>query len=95
MLTPDLAVIVSALRNSPVVELSADFLLMRPHDNFQNWVLPEEQRDPTAHAAMVPVIPLAGYAPGAMQVAVSGAGAVVASAPTTPHAGGRPLPLFT
>lgn len=53
MLTPDLAVIVSALADSSTVELSPDGLLLRPRDNWRNWVLPVEQRDPTAHAPSI------------------------------------------
>ena len=50
MLTPDLAVIIASLQNSTIVELSADGALMRARQNWQNWVLPAEQRDPSAQA---------------------------------------------
>ena len=52
MLTPDLAVIISSLQNSSTVELSPDGALMRARDNWQNWVLPAAERDPSAQMAM-------------------------------------------
>ena len=57
LLTPDQTVIVDALIGSAIVELSADGLLMRPRDNWRNWVLPVEQRDPTAHAPAAMLYP--------------------------------------
>ena len=57
LLTPDQTVIVDALIGSAIVELSADGLLMRPRDNWRNWVLPMEQRDPTAHAPAAMLYP--------------------------------------
>lgn len=50
MLTPDLAMIMEALSSSTTVELSPDNLYIRPKQNHQQWVLPTEQRDATAHA---------------------------------------------
>lgn len=55
MLTPDLAVIISSLHSSSVVELSPDGALMRARENWQNWVLPTAQRDPIAQAVMQPL----------------------------------------
>jgi hypothetical protein len=52
MLTPDLALIVEALQQSATVELSPDNLLIRARDTWSQWVLPAQQRDPTAHAAV-------------------------------------------
>lgn len=45
MLTPDLFLIVEALRTSHVVEVNKDGLLVRAKDTWQQWVLPQEQRD--------------------------------------------------
>lgn len=50
MLTPDLAMIVEALVDSPTVELSVDSLFIRPRAGHQQWILPESQRDASAHA---------------------------------------------
>ena len=50
MLTPDLAMIMEALTDSPTVELSGDNLFIRPRGGYQQWVLPEAQRDASAHA---------------------------------------------
>ncbi|KAL3157004.1 hypothetical protein ABBQ38_001257 [Trebouxia sp. C0009 RCD-2024] len=50
MLTPDLAMIVEALLDSPTVELSPDSLFIRPRAGYQQWILPESQRDAAAHA---------------------------------------------
>ena len=50
MLTPDLAMIMEALLDSPIVELSGDSLFIRPRAGYQQWVLPESQRDASAHA---------------------------------------------
>ena len=50
MLTPDLAIIQEALTGSPTVELSGDNLFIRPQVGYQQWVLPESQRDASAHA---------------------------------------------
>ena len=50
MLTPDLAMIMEALLDSPTVELSGDSLFIRPKVGYQQWVLPESQRDASAHA---------------------------------------------
>lgn len=55
MLTPDLAIILRALRGSPVVETSADQLSIRARDGWQNWVLPEEQRDASVGAPKIAV----------------------------------------
>ena len=62
MLTPDMTVVTEALLNSPVVEISMDLNLMRARHKGPSWVLPLEQRDPTAHAAMVSV-PIAAIEP--------------------------------
>ena len=50
MLTPDLAMIMEALADSPIVELSGDNLFIRPRQGYQQWILPEAQRDASAHA---------------------------------------------
>lgn len=50
MLTPDPQVIIASLINSATVELSPDQMFMRPKQGWAQWVLPEAQRDPTAHA---------------------------------------------
>ena len=50
MLTPDLAMIMEALLDSPTVELSGDSLFIRPRAGYQQWILPESQRDASAHA---------------------------------------------
>ena len=50
MLTPDLAMIMQALLDSPTVELSGDSLFIRPRHGYQQWILPEAQRDASAHA---------------------------------------------
>lgn len=55
MLTPDLAVIIASLDNSPIVELSPDGALMRARENWQNWVLPASERDPSARAVVPPL----------------------------------------
>ena len=46
MLTPDLAVILEALRDSMLVETSGDLLSIRARDGWAQWVLPPEERDP-------------------------------------------------
>jgi len=50
MLTPDLAMIMEALTDSSTVELSGDSLFIRPRAGYQQWILPEAQRDASAHA---------------------------------------------
>lgn len=50
MLTPDLAMIMEALTDCPTVELSGDNLFLRPRVGYQQWILPESQRDASAHA---------------------------------------------
>ena len=50
MLTPDLAIIMEALLDSAIVELSGDSLFIRPRAGYQQWILPESQRDASAHA---------------------------------------------
>ena len=50
MLTPDLAMIMEALADSTTVELSGDNLFIRPRQGYQQWILPEGQRDASAHA---------------------------------------------
>ena len=55
MLTPDLAIILRALRDSPVVETSADQLSIRARDAWRNWVLPEEERDASVRAPKITV----------------------------------------
>ncbi|DBA68286.1 TPA: hypothetical protein ACH3X2_013806 [Trebouxia sp. C0005] len=50
MLTPDLAMIMEALTDSSTVELSGDNLFIRPRAGHQQWILPEAQRDASAHA---------------------------------------------
>jgi hypothetical protein len=54
-LTLELPIIVSALRPSRVVELTADGQLLRARDNWRNWVLPVQDRDPQAASTMVPM----------------------------------------
>ena len=55
MLTPDLAVILEALRDSPVVETSPDLLNIRARDGWAGWVLPPDARDPSVAAPKVAV----------------------------------------
>ena len=52
MLTPDAGMIICALTGSRLVELSADGMLLRPHSNWRQWVMPEAQRDNAAHIAL-------------------------------------------
>lgn len=52
MLTPDAGMIICALAGSRLVELSADGMLLRPHSNWRQWVMPEAQRDNAAHIAL-------------------------------------------
>lgn len=54
-LTPDLTVVVGAVRNSTMVETSPDGTYFRAHDNPKQWVLPVERRDPTVQQRKVPV----------------------------------------
>lgn len=54
-LTPDLTVVVAAVRNSTVVETSPDGTYLRSVDNPEQWVLPVERRDPTVQQRKVPV----------------------------------------
>lgn len=50
MLTPNPAVVVSALLGSRSVEVSVDQFYIRPREGWEKWVLPEDQRDKEAHA---------------------------------------------
>jgi hypothetical protein len=54
-LTPDLTVVVGAVRNSTIVETSPDGTYFRAHNNHRQWVLPLERRDPTVQQRKVPV----------------------------------------
>lgn len=54
-LTPDLTVVIGAVRNSTIVETSPDGTYFRAHDNPEQWVLPVERRDPTVQQRKVPV----------------------------------------
>ena len=54
-LTPDLTVVVGAVRSSTVVQTSADGTYFRALDNPEQWVLPVERRDPTVLQRKVPV----------------------------------------
>ena len=54
-LTPDLTVVVGAVRGSSIVETSPDGTYFRAHDNPEQWVLPAERRDPTVQQRKVPV----------------------------------------
>ncbi|RMZ53502.1 hypothetical protein APUTEX25_003324, partial [Auxenochlorella protothecoides] len=46
MLTPEPGLIAQAMQASTVVEVSADLLSLRARENWQQWVLPEAQREP-------------------------------------------------
>ncbi|KAL6774579.1 hypothetical protein ACKKBG_A25545 [Auxenochlorella protothecoides x Auxenochlorella symbiontica] len=46
MLTPEPGLIAQAMQSSTVVEVSADLLSLRARENWQQWVLPEAQREP-------------------------------------------------
>lgn len=65
MLTPDPAVIIASLIGSTEVEISGDKLYMRPKGGWEKWVLPEAQRDATAHAPLL--MQQGGYAAGKTQ----------------------------
>lgn len=45
MLTPDLVLIVDAMRESSVVEVSKDGTMLRARDKWTQWILPPQQRD--------------------------------------------------
>lgn len=45
MLTPDLMLILDALKDSSVIEVSADGAMIRAKETWQQWVLPAHQRD--------------------------------------------------
>lgn len=59
MLTQDRAVILEALKGSPIVEMGTNGSMLRPREAWASWVLPVEQRDHTAHAPA----PVAGGSP--------------------------------
>ena len=56
MLTPDPGLIVEALQDSTVVELSKDGEYVRVSSNHQQWVLPPQQRD-LAHKPRPAAVP--------------------------------------
>jgi la-related protein 1 len=47
MLTPDLSIIASSVAVSTVVEASPDGMFLRVKSGWEQWVLPEDQRDPS------------------------------------------------
>ena len=67
MLTQDWAVIVEALTGSPVVEIGASGALLRAREGWANWVLPPDQRDKSAHAALTAPTPAASAAQTPLQ----------------------------
>ena len=54
-LTPDLTVVIGAVRGSGIVETSPDGTYFRASENPEQWVLPLERRDPTVQQRKVPV----------------------------------------
>lgn len=100
MLTPDLAIIVEAMRGSATTELSANGLALRPREGATQWVLPAKQRDaPSAYhqvatsAAAAPAAAAAAqaaalYSPrdSAVTAAATSAEGAAAAAPGDPPA---------
>lgn len=54
MLTPDLSIIASSVAASTVVEASPDGMFLRVKAGWEQWVLPEDQRDPSIKSPSVP-----------------------------------------
>ena len=50
MLTPDLSIIAQSLETSPIIEISPDGLFLRARDGYEQWVLPEDKRDPNVRS---------------------------------------------
>ena len=45
MLTPDMMLIVEAMRDSPIVEVAKDSAYLRARETWESWILPLQQRD--------------------------------------------------
>ena len=52
MLTPDLSIIAQSIETSPIIEISTDGLFLRPKEGPEQWVLPEDKRDPNVRSPM-------------------------------------------
>lgn len=57
MLTPDYSLIVDALRESKLVEVSKDMSMLRAKDTWEKWILPPQQRDLAHNPALLKVEP--------------------------------------
>lgn len=85
MLTPDLAIIMEAMRGSATTELAATGLALRARDTPTCWVLPLEQRDaPAAYPQVAPpAADASGNAQQAPQPAAAAADAAAGNAATS------------
>lgn len=59
MMTPDITVVFDSVLASDTVETigKPPSAMLRPKENFRQWVLPKQQRDPTAHLPAAPSAP--------------------------------------
>ncbi|KXZ47077.1 hypothetical protein GPECTOR_38g314 [Gonium pectorale] len=59
ILTLDWTLIVDAMADSPIVEVSSDSTMLRARDNWDRWILPPQQRDLSHNPAAIKAAPAA------------------------------------
>ncbi|GIL71970.1 hypothetical protein Vretifemale_2399, partial [Volvox reticuliferus] len=62
ILTLDWTLIVDAMSDSPIVEVSSDSTMLRARENWDRWVLPPQQRDLSHNPAAIKAAPAAAAA---------------------------------
>ncbi|GFR40100.1 hypothetical protein Agub_g652 [Astrephomene gubernaculifera] len=63
ILTLDWTLIVDAIADSPIVEVSSDSTMLRARENWDRWILPPQQRDLSHNPAAIKAAPAAPAAP--------------------------------
>lgn len=84
MLTPDMMLIIEAVRESPLVEVSVDGAYLRAKGTWDKWILPPQQRD-LSHQPVPP------RPSGASSAAAASAAASAGSAAAGQLGGGSPV----
>ncbi|PNH07979.1 La-related protein 1 [Tetrabaena socialis] len=75
ILTLDWTLIVDAIADSPIIEVSTDSTMLRARDNWDRWILPTQQRDLSHNPAAIKAAQATAAAAGGAAGAGAGAGA--------------------
>lgn len=91
ILTLDWTLIVDAMVDSSIVGVSSDNTMLRARENWDRWILPQQQRDLSHNPAAIKTAPASGVAPDGSSPLSSKGGQRNSSSPAPVENGGATL----